>query len=64
MERIDYNKKMLGKKVSVENSPSPWEGAIVGVIDEENFSVKKDSSGKIYAVSMYDIRSLENETTR
>lgn len=58
MNKIDINKKMIGKRVLVNYNP-PWEGKIVSVVNEENFSVLKES-GKTTTVHMYDIRSLEN----
>ena len=58
MSRIFFNKRMIGKRVLVAVA-RPWEGEIVDVIDDENFSVM-DTGGEISAVSIYDIRSIEN----
>ncbi len=53
---IDFNKKMIGKRVSVEDNMS-WRGVIVGVVDEENFLVKNRDDDETHEVSMFDIRS-------
>tara|TARA_Y100000296_G_C5090668_1_gene214650 strand:+ start:376 stop:555 length:180 start_codon:yes stop_codon:yes gene_type:complete len=58
MNKIEINKKMIGKKVLV-NSRLPWEGRVVGVVNEEMLSIMK-SSGKLITVDIYDVRSLEN----
>ena len=58
MSRIYFNKRMIGKRVSGAVM-LPWEGEIVDVIDDENFLVM-DGGGGTSAVSIYDIRSIEN----
>ena len=58
MNKIEINKKMIGKKVLINSNP-PWEGRVVGVINEEALSVMKPT-GKVATVDIYDVRSLEN----
>ena len=68
MNKIDYNKKMLGKSVLVQTrSGDEREVEILRVVDEENFEVvekTKMHGDTTYIVSMYDIRSLKNEEAR
>lgn len=64
MNKIDFNKKMLGKKVSVETNGEPWVGQIVEIVDEDNFAVLSSFTGKIQTISIYDIRSLDYEETQ
>ncbi|MBC8395308.1 MAG: hypothetical protein H8E05_01305 [Bacteroidetes bacterium] len=64
MNKIDYNKKMLGKTALVRGElGKEREVKILGVVDEENFEVIEEEGGVKYIVSMYDIRSLKNEKT-
>jgi hypothetical protein len=60
MNKIDYHKKMLGKKVSVEEGPALWRGEVTEVLDEENFKVVSEA-GETHIINVHDVRSLENE---
>ena len=60
MNKIDYNKKMLGKKVSVKEGPTLWRGEVTEVLDEENFRVLSEA-GETYIINIHDVRSLEDE---
>jgi|TARA_Y100000310_G_C20093239_1_gene539267 hypothetical protein len=59
MNKIDFNKKMIGKDVYVDNHTPKQIGRVVDVINEDSFLVKM-TCGQILTVSIYDIRSLEN----
>lgn len=56
---IEFNKKMIGKRILVVSGEYEGPAKIVEVIDEENFLVETKDSQK-FEVSMFDIRSLEN----
>tara|TARA_Y100001973_G_scaffold59283_1_gene87264 strand:+ start:2583 stop:2783 length:201 start_codon:yes stop_codon:yes gene_type:complete len=61
MNKVDYNKKMIGKSVLVqEKFSTPWRGEVVGVVDDENLSIR-NSSGAVSTVHIYDVRSIKNE---
>ena len=61
MNKMDYNKKMIGKKVSVQEAHGIfWIGRVMGVIDDYNLSVS-NPNGKTSTVSIYDIRSVADE---
>lgn len=56
-EKMEYNKKMVGKKVLVVSTPS-YEAVIVDTVDENTFAVQRKFSTKIVHVDIYNIRSL------
>ena len=56
---IEFNKRMIGKRILVVSGEYEGPAKIVEVIDEENFLVETKDSQK-FEVSMFDIRSLEN----
>mgnify|MGYP001168106666 FL=1 len=56
---IEFNKRMIGKRILVVSEEHEGPAKIVEVIDEENFLVETKDSQK-FEVSMFDIRSLEN----
>ena len=56
---IEFNKRMIGKRILVVSEEYEGPAKIVEVIDEENFLVKTKDSQKL-EVSMFDIRSPEN----
>ena len=61
MNKMDYNKKMIGKKVSVHETHGIfWIGRVMDVIDDYNLSVSKPD-GKTSTVSIYDVRSVADE---
>jgi hypothetical protein len=56
-DKINVNRKLIGKTVKVIESLKEWEGVVVGVEDEDTFSV---SNGKqVVIVDIFDIRSLD-----
>ena len=59
-QTINFNKKMIGKKVIVVNSGEEIKGKIVDVVDEENFLVEVSKTKENIEVSMYEIRSPES----
>jgi len=59
MNKIEFNKRMIGKKVSLLNMQDLTIGRILEVLDEDNFIVETPDGEKITA-SIYDIRSLED----
>lgn len=52
----DYNRKMVGQTVMIENDNGRWEAQVTDIAGEEYFVVK-DHSGKESKIHMYDIRS-------
>lgn len=56
---IEFNKRMIGKRILVVSGEYEGPAKIVEVIDEENFLVQAKDSQK-FEVSMFDIRSLKN----
>jgi hypothetical protein len=55
--KIEVNKKLIGKTVKVLGSGKEWTGQVVGVEDENTFSV---TNGKeLVYVDIFDIRSLD-----
>ena len=59
MNKIDYNKKMIGKEVILSNHTPNLKAEVVDVVDDESFLVKL-LEGEILTVSIYDVRSLDN----
>lgn len=55
--RIEINKRLIGKPVKVLNSENEWFGTVVSVEDEETFSISDGE--KIRSVDIFDIRSLD-----
>ena len=55
MERIEANKKMIGKSVLVMDESGEWLGEVVGVKDADTFLVRNDT--QTVEVDIYDIRS-------
>ena len=62
MNKIDYNKKMVGQDVVVtESKKEDWFGRVVDILSEEVFLVE-NKEGKTFKVDMFDVRSLsQNE---
>ena len=59
-EKIEYNKKMIGKKVMIVSKPS-YEAIIVDIVDENTFAVQRKASSKVLHVDIFDIRSLKTK---
>lgn len=57
---IEFNKKMIGKRILVISGEYEGPAKIVEVIDEENFLVEVSKTKENIEVSMYDIRSPES----
>ncbi len=57
LAKIEVNKKLIGKTIKVVSSEKEWTGQVVGVEDENTFSV---ANGKqLVMVDIFDIRSLD-----
>ena len=55
--RIEINKRLIGKPVKVLNSENEWFGTVVSVEDEETFSISDGE--KLRSVDIFDIMSLD-----
>jgi len=55
--KIDINKRMIGKSVLVLGDGSDWTGVISGVLDSSTFQIL-DNKGNNKQVDIFDIRSL------
>ena len=55
--RIEINKRLIGKPVKVLNNENEWFGTVVSVEDEETFSISDGE--KVRSVDIFDIRTLE-----
>ena len=55
--RIEINKRLIGKPVKVLNIENEWFGTVVSVEDEETFSISDGE--KLRSVDIFDIRSLD-----
>jgi len=55
--RIEINKRLIGKPVKVLNNENEWFGTVVSVEDEETFSISDGE--KLRSVDIFDIRSLD-----
>ena len=55
--RIEINKRLIGKPVKVLNSENEWFGTVVSVEDEETFSISDGE--KLRSVDIFDIRSVD-----
>ena len=59
-EKMEYNRKMIGKKVMIISKPS-YEAIIVDIVDENTFAVQRKASSKVLHVDIFDIRSLKTK---
>ena len=55
--RIEINKRLIGKPVKVLNNENEWFCTVVSVEDEETFSISDGE--KLRSVDIFDIRSLD-----
>ena len=57
-ERVEINKRMIGKTVSVlRKDGSSWMGEVRTVIDDMTLDIS-DSEGNLHKVDIFDIRSV------
>jgi len=57
-EKIEINKRMIGKAVNVlRKDGSSWVGEVEGVKDETTLTIS-DNSGNLHQIDLFDIRSL------
>ena len=55
----ELNERMVDKTVRVtEGATNNWIGKVVGVMDHENFFVRKNRDSEPQVVNMFDIRSF------
>lgn len=59
-QKIEINKKAIGREVYILNNPLISEGVITNVINEETFEVESLEEKK-YSISIFDIRYKEYE---
>jgi len=55
---LEIHKKMIDKTVKVLEGNFSWIGRVVDVVDEQNFSVRKNRDSVPQTVNMFNIRSL------
>tara|TARA_R100000008_G_scaffold84123_2_gene70797 strand:- start:1133 stop:1330 length:198 start_codon:yes stop_codon:yes gene_type:complete len=55
---LEIHRKMIGKTVRVLDGNYSWIGKVTEVLDEQNFSVKRNKEADPKTVNMFDIRSL------
>ena len=55
--KIEINKRMVGKTVLVLGDGSNWTGVVSGVLDASTFQVL-DNKGNNKQVDIFDVRSL------
>lgn len=57
-ERVEINKRMIGKTVSVlRKDGSSWMGEVRTVIDDMTLDIS-DNEGNLHKVDIFDIRSI------
>ena len=54
----DYNQKMVGKTVCVENKNGNFVALVQSVVDEELVKVRDIKTQELREVSIFDIRAL------
>ena len=55
--KIEINRRMVGKTVLVLDKGSDWTGVISGVLDASTFQIL-DNKGNNKSVDIFDVRSL------
>lgn len=59
MNRLEYNKKMLGQSVWIIKGKKSWEGVVEAVLDNDTFLIRDPVKDKTHKVEIYDIRQGE-----
>jgi ribosome maturation factor RimP len=54
--KLDFNRKAIGKTVTVIEDGRQWEGQITGVKDEETFQIKHHKLNLTLDVSIFNVR--------
>ena len=56
----DANKKMVDKVVKIVDTTndSYWVGKVMGVIDHETFSIRKNKNSEPKDINMFNVRSM------
>jgi len=58
--RLEYHKKMIGKRVLVvqnQETQTIWEGEVVDALENDRFLIK-DDNGRDRDVHIFDVRSV------
>ena len=55
--KVEINRKMVGKTVMVVSQGAQWTGVVSDVLDEKTFKVT-DIKGQDKSVDIFDIRSV------
>jgi len=55
---LEIHKRMIDKTVRVLEQNTSWIGRVVGVVDTQNFSVRRSKDSAPQTVNMFNIRSL------
>lgn len=53
-EKIEVNKRLLGKQITVKDEDGIWTGDVIEVVDHETFRVKESNSME-HLVDIFDI---------
>lgn len=61
MEKIEYNKKMIGQTVWVVGARKSWMGVVHDVVNADTLVVKNIVKNTFSDVSIYDIRQGDIE---
>ena len=53
-----YNKKLIGKLVSVKTKDYEWKGVVKAVVDSETFGVQNVKTLEVLNVDIFDIEQI------
>tara|TARA_R100000005_G_C4980607_1_gene190477 strand:- start:616 stop:795 length:180 start_codon:yes stop_codon:yes gene_type:complete len=54
-DKISYNKKMIGKFVTVKQDTYEWKGIIKSVVDEYTFKIQDSKTQEVCSVDLFEI---------
>tara|TARA_R110000824_G_scaffold88360_16_gene217314 strand:+ start:3226 stop:3432 length:207 start_codon:yes stop_codon:yes gene_type:complete len=57
-DKIDFNEKMIGKTVAIEDRDNNFIGLVESVIDEERLRIRNIKTQETFIASIYDIRAV------
>jgi len=55
---LEIHKRMIDKTVKVLEGNFSWIGRVVDVVDEQNFSIRRNRESVPQTVNMFNIRSI------
>ena len=58
--RLEYHKKMIGKRVLIvqdQETQTIWEGEVIDALENDRFLIK-DDDGRDRNIHMFDVRSV------